>query len=122
MEKAREFQKNMHFFFIDYTKDLDCVYHNKQWNIPKEIEIPDHLTCLLRSLYVDHKATVRTRHVTMGWFKIGKGVQQGYILSPCLFNFDAEYSCKMSDWMNQELESRSLEEITRASDMQMIPL
>ena len=86
IEKARKFQKNMHFFFIDYTKDLDCVYHNKQWNIPKEIEIPDHLTCLLRSLYVDHKATVRTRHVTMGWFKIGKGVQQGYILSPCLFN------------------------------------
>ena len=81
----------MHFFFIDYTKDLDCVYHNKQWNIPKEIEIPDHLTCLLRSLYVDHKATVRTRHVTMGWFKIGKGVQQGYILSPCLFNLQAKY-------------------------------
>ena len=80
----------MHFFFIDYTKDLDCVDHNKLWNILKEIGIPDHLTCLLRSLYVGHEATVRTRHGTMGWFKTGKGVQ-GCILSPCLFNLYTEY-------------------------------
>ena len=84
--------------------------------------IQDRLTCLLRNLYEGQEPTVRILHGTSNWFTIGKGVQQGYILSPCLFNFDAEYSCKMSDWMNQELESRSLEEITRASDMQMIPL
>ena len=91
LEKAREFQKNMHFFFIDYTKDLGCVDHNKLWNILKETGIPDHFTCPLRSLYVGHKATVRTRRGTMDWFKIGKGLWQGYILSPCLFNLYTEY-------------------------------
>ena len=91
LEKAREFQKNMHFFFIDYTKDLGCADHNKLWNILKETGIPDHFTCPLRSLYVGHKATVRTRRGTMDWFKIGKGLWQGYILSPCLFNLYTEY-------------------------------
>ena len=74
-----------------YTKAFDCVYHNKLWKILQEMEIPDHLTCLLRNVYVGQEATVRTRHGTMDWFKIGKGVRQGCMLSPCLFNFYAEY-------------------------------
>ena len=91
MEKAREFQKNIYFCFIDYAKAFDCVDHNKLWKMLKEMRIPDHLTCLLRNLYAGQKATVRTRHGTMDWFQIGKGVCQGYILSPCLFNLYAEY-------------------------------
>ena len=87
MEKAREFQKNIYFCFIDYTKAFDCVDHNKLWKIPQEMGIPDHLTCLLRNLYAGQEATVRTGHGTT-WFKIGKGV---YILSPWLFNLCAEY-------------------------------
>ena len=86
IEKAREFQKNIYFWFIDYAKAFDCVDHNKVWKILKEMGIPDHLTCLLRNLYAGQEATVRTRHGTMDWFKIGKGVHQGCILSPCLFN------------------------------------
>ena len=91
IEKAREFQKNTYFCFIDYTKAFDCVDHNKLWIILKEMGIPDHLTCLLRSLYAGQEATVRTEHGTTDWFQIGKGVYQGYILSPCLFNLYAEY-------------------------------
>ena len=91
MEKAREFQKNIYFCFIDYAKACDCVDHNKLWKILKEMGIPDHLTCLLRNLYAGQEATVRTRHGRMGWFQIGKGVCQGCILSPCLFNLYAEY-------------------------------
>ena len=90
-EKAREFQKNICFCFIDYTKAFDCVDHNKLWKILKEIGIPDHLTCLLRNMYVGQEATVRTGHGTTDRFQIGKGVFQGCILSPCLFNFYAEY-------------------------------
>ena len=90
IEKAREFQENMYFCFIDYRYAFDCVNHNKLWKI-QEMGIPDHLTCLLRSLYVGQEATVRTRHGTMDWFKIGKGVQQGCILSSCLFNLYGEY-------------------------------
>ena len=89
MEKAREFQKNI--CFIDYAKAFDCVDHNKLWQILQEMGVPDHLTCLLRNLHVGQEATVRTGHGTTDWFKIGKGVQQGCILSPCLFNFYAEY-------------------------------
>ena len=89
--KAREFQKNIYFCFIDYAKAFDCVDHNKLWKILKEMVIPDHLTCLLRNLYAGQEATVRTGHGTMDWFKIGKGVYQGCILSPCLFNLHAEY-------------------------------
>jgi len=87
MDKAREFQKNIYFCFIDYAKAFDCVDHNKPWKILKEMGIPDHLTCLLRNLYAGQEATVRTGHGTTNWFQIGKGVCQGCILSPCLFNF-----------------------------------
>ena len=90
-EKAREFQKNIYFCFIDYAKAFDCVDHNKLWKILQEMGIPDHLTCLLRNLYAGQKATVRTGHGTTDWFQIGKGVRQGYILSPFLFNLHAEY-------------------------------
>ena len=92
MEKARERQKNIYFCFIDYAKAFDCVDHNgKLWKILKEMEIPDHLTCLLRNLYAGQEATVRTGHGTTDWFQIGKGVHQGCILSSCLFNLYAEY-------------------------------
>ena len=89
IEKAREFQKNIYFCFIDYAKAF--VDHNKLWKILKEMGIPDHLTCLLRNLYASQEATVQTGHGTTDWFQIGKGVRQGCILSPCLFNFYAEY-------------------------------
>ena len=89
--KKQEFQKNIYFCFIDYTKAFDCVDHNKLWKILKEMGIPDHLTCLLRNLYAGQEATVRTGHRTTDWFQIGKAVRQGCILSPCLFNFYAEY-------------------------------
>ena len=91
IEKAREFQKNIYFCFIDYAKAFDCVDHNKLWKILQEMGIPDHLTCLLRNLYAGQEATVRTGHGTTNWFQIGKGVRQSYILSPCLFNLYAEY-------------------------------
>ena len=91
IKKAREFQKNIYFCFIDYAKAFDCVDHNKLWQILKEIGIPDHLTCLLRNLYGGQEATVRTGHGTTDWFQIGKGVRQGCILSRCLFNLYAEY-------------------------------
>ena len=91
MEKAREFQKNIYFCFIDYAKAFDCVDHNKLWKILKEMGMPDHLTCLLRNLYAGQEATVRTGHGTTDWFQIGKGVCQGCILSSCLFKFYAEY-------------------------------
>ena len=91
MEKAREFQKNISFCFIDYAKAFDCVDHNKLWKILEEIGIPDHVTCLLRNLYVGQEATVRTGHGITDWFHIGKGVCQGCILSPCLFNFYAKH-------------------------------
>ena len=89
--KPRDFQKNIYFCFIGYAKALDCVDHNKLWNILKEMGIPDHLTCLLRNLYTGQEATVRTGHGTTDWFQIGKGVRQGCILSPCLFTLCAEY-------------------------------
>ena len=89
IKKAREFQKNI--CFIDYAKAFDCVDHNKLWKILQEMKIPDHLTCLLRNLYAGQEATVRNGHGTTDWFQIGKGVGQGCILSPCLFNFYAEY-------------------------------
>ena len=98
-EKAGEFQKNIYFCFIDYTKAFDCVDLNKLWKIVKEMGMSDHLTCLLRNLYADQEATVRTGHGTMDWFKKGKGVCQGCMLSPCLFNLYAEYIMR-----NAELE------------------
>ena len=91
IKKAREFQKNIYFCFIDYAKAFDCVDHNHLWKILQEMGIPDHLTCLLRNLYAGQEARVRTGHGTKDWFQIGKRVRQGCILSPCLFNLYAEY-------------------------------
>ena len=90
-EKAREFQKSI-YFFIDYAKAFDCVAHNQQWKILQEVGTPDHLTCLLRNLYANQEATVRTRHGTKDWFQTGKGMCQVCISSPCLFNLYAEYT------------------------------
>ena len=91
IEKARKFQKNTYFCFIDYTKAFDCLDHNKLWKILKEMGIPDHLTCLLRNLYAGQEATIRTGHWTTDWFHIGKRAGQSCVLSPCLFNLYAEY-------------------------------
>ena len=91
IEKASKFQKNIYFCFIDYAKTFGCVDHHKLWKIIKVMEIPDHLTHLLRNLYAGQEATVRTGHRTTDWFQIGKGVHQGCMLSPCLFNLYAEY-------------------------------
>ena len=91
IEKTREFQKNIYFCFIAYVKHFDCVDNNKLWTILQEMGIPGHLTCLLRNLYADQEATVRTGHGKIDWFQIGKGAHQGSILSPCLFNLYAEY-------------------------------
>ena len=96
IRKAKEFQKNIYFCFIDYSKVFDCVDHNKLWKILKEEGISEHLTCLLRNLYAGQEATVRTGHGTTDWFQIGKGVHQGCILSPCLFNLHAEYIVRKS--------------------------
>ena len=91
IEKAREFQKNLYFCYIDYAKAFDCVGHNNLWKILKEMGIPDQLTCLLRNLCAGQEAAVRTGHGTTDWFQMGKGVCQGCILSLCLFNLYAEY-------------------------------
>ena len=117
IEKAREFQKNIYFCFIDYAKAFDCVDHNKLWTILKEMGILDHLTCLLRNLYVDQEGTVRTGHGTTDWFQIGKGVHPGCILSPCLFNLYAEYIMR-NTWLD---EAQAAGEISITSDMQMTP-
>ena len=90
-KKARELQKYIYFCYIDYTKALDCVDHNKLWKILQEMRVSDHVTCLLRNLYSGKEATVRIRHGTTDWFQIGKGIHQGCILSPCLFNLYTEY-------------------------------
>ena len=91
IKKARGFQKNIFFCFINYAKDFDCVNHSKLWKILQEMRIPDHLICLLRNLYTGQEATVRTGHGKTDWFQIGTGARQGCILSPCLFNLYAEY-------------------------------
>ena len=93
-KKQESSRKNIYFCLIDYAKPFDCVDHNKLWKILKEMGISDHLTCLLRSLYAGQEATIRTGHGTTDWFQIGKGVCQGCILSPCLFNLYAEYSMR----------------------------
>jgi len=115
IEKAREFQKNIYFCFIDYAKAFDCVDHNKLWKILQEMGLPDYLTCLLRNL----DATVRNGHGTMDWFKVGKRVRQGCILSPCLFNLYAENIMRNDGWIKHKLESRLPGEISITSDMQM---
>ena len=90
IEKSREFKKKIYFCFIDYAKAFDCVDHNKLWKILKNIEVPDHLTCLLRNMYAEQETAVRTGHGTTDWFQIGKGECQGCILSPCLFKLYVE--------------------------------
>ena len=97
MERAREFQKNIYFCFIEYAKAFDGVDHNKLWKILKEMGLPEHFTCLLRNPHAGQEATVRMRH-GMDWFQIGKGVNQGCILSPCLFNLYAEYLMRNAKW------------------------
>ena len=121
MEKAREFQKNICLCFIDYAKAFDCVDHNKLWKILKEMGIPDHLACLLRNLYAGQEETVRTEHGTTDCFQIGKGVCQGCILSPCLFNSYAEYIMRNAGLDEAQPESRLPGEISITSDMQMTP-
>ena len=121
IEKARECQKSIYFCFTDYAKAFDSVDHNKLWKIFKRMGIPDRLTCLLRNLYAGQEATVRTRHGTTEWFQIGKGVRQGCILSPCLFNLYAEYIMRNAGLDEAQLIPRLLGEISTTSDMQMIP-
>ena len=121
IHKAREFQKNIYFCFIDYAKVFHCMDHNKLWKILKDMGIPDHLTCLLRNLYAGQEATVRTGHGTIDWFQIRKGVHQGCILSPCLFNFYAEYIMRNAGLDEAQAGIRLLGEISITSDMQMIP-
>ena len=121
IKKAREFQKNIYFCFIDYAKAFDYVDHKKLWKILKEMGTPDHLTCLLRNLYANQETTVRTGHGTTDWFQVRKGVRQGCILSPCLFNFYAEYIMRNAGLEETQLESRLPGEISTTSDMQMIP-
>ena len=96
MEEAREFQKNIHLCFIDYAKAFDCGDHNKLWKILTETRVPDHFTCLLRNLYTGQETTVRTGHGKMDWFQTGKGVRQGCILPPCLFNLCAAYIMRIA--------------------------
>ena len=117
--KKQQYQKNI--CFIDYAKAFDCVDHHKLWKILKEMGIPDHLNYLLRNLYAGQEATVRTGHGTTDWLQIGKGVRQGCILSPCLFNLICRVHHEMLGWMKHKLESRLLGEISITSDMQMTP-
>ena len=124
MEKAREFQKNIYFCFIDYVKDFDCVDHNELWKVLKEMWIPDHLTYLLRNLYAGQEATVRTDHGTTDWFQIGKGVYQGCILSPCLFNLYAEYIMKNAGLDEEQtgikMAKRNINNLRYADDTTLI--
>ena len=119
MEKGRKFQKNI--WFIDYAKAFDCVDHNKLCKILKEMGIPDHLTCLLRNLYAGQEATVRTGHGTTDHFQIGKGVCQGCILLPCLFNFYAGYIMRNTGLDEAQAGIKMLGDISITSDMQMTP-
>ena len=116
IEKAREFQENIYFCFMNYT--LACVDHKKLWKILQEMGIPDHLTCLLRNLHAGQEATVRTGHGITDWFQTGKGVRQGYILSPCLFNLYAEYIMRNAR-LNEAQAGIKIAEISITSDMQM---
>ena len=121
IKKAREFQKNIYFHFIDYAKAFDCVDHNRLWKILKEMGIPDHLTCLLRNLYAGQDATVRTRHGITDWFQIGKGGRQGCILSSCLFNFYAEYIMHNIGLDEAQAEIKIARRISITSNMQITP-
>ena len=118
-EKVREFQKNI--CFINHAKAFDCVDHNKLWKILQEMGIPDHITCLLRNLYGGQEATVRTRHGTTDWFQSGKGVCQGCILLPCLFNLYAEYIMRNAGLDEAQAGIMIARRISITSDMQMTP-
>ena len=122
IEKTREIQKNIYFCFTDYAKAFNCVDHNKPWKILKEMRIPEQLTCLLRNLYAGQEAILRTAHGKTDWFKTGKGVRQGCILSPCLFNFYADYIMQNARMDEHKLESRLEGEISTTYHMQMTPL
>ena len=121
IKKAREFQKNIYFCFIDYAKAFDCVDHNKLWKILKEMGILDHLTHLLRNLYACQEATVRIGHGTTDWFQIGKGVHQDYLLSPWLFNLHAEYIMRNAGLEEAQAGIKIAGEISITSDMQRTP-
>jgi len=121
IKKAGEYQKSIYFRFIYYAKAFDCVDQNKLWKILKEMEIPYHLTCLLRNWYAGQEATVRTGHGITDWFQIGKGIHQGCILSPCLFHLYAEYIMGNAELDEAKLESRLLGETSITTDMQMTP-
>ena len=120
-KKQENSRKNIYFCFIDYAKAFDSVDHHKWWKIIKEMGIPCHLTGLLLNLYAGQEATVRTGHGTTDWFQIGKGVCQGCILSPCLFNLHSEYIMRNAGLDEEKLESRLPGEILVTSDMQMTP-
>ena len=119
IEKAREFQKNIYFCFIDYAKAFDCVDHNKLWKTVKETEISDHLTCLLRNLYAGQEATVRTGHGTTDWFQIGKGVCQGYIVTLLIYLY-AEYIMRIARWEEAQagikIARRNINKLRHADD------
>ena len=121
IKKESELQKNIYLCFIDYAKDFDCVGHNKLWKILQEMEIADHLTCFLRNLYTGQEATVRTGHGTTDWFQLGKGMCQGCILSPCLFNLYEEYIMQNAGLDEAQTGIRLPGEISVTSDMQMTP-
>ena len=121
IEKAREFQKNIYFCFMDYTKAFDCVDHNQLWKILKEMGIPDHLTCLLRNLSAGQEATVRTGHGTTDWFQIGKGIHQSCIFYLCLFNLYVEYIMRNAGLEEAQAGIKIAGEISITSDMQMTP-
>ena len=118
IKKAREFQKNIYFFFIDYAKAFDCVHYNKLWKILKEMGIPDYL---LINLYVGQETTVRTGNGTTDWFQIGKGVCQGCIFSPCLFNLYAEYIMRNAGLEQAQAGIKIAGRNISNPDMQMTP-
>ena len=120
--KQRSSRKNI-YFFIDYVKAFDCVDHNKMWKILKDMGVLDHFTCLLRNLYTGQEATVRTGHGTMDWFQIGKGVYQGCILSPCLFNLDSEClvrNARLDDQARIKIARRNINNLRYADDTTLI--
>ena len=121
IEKAREFQKNIYFYYIDYAKAFDCVDHNELWKILQEMQLPDHLTCLLRNLYAGHETTVRLGHGKNGDSKLGKEYVKAIYCHSAYLTYMQSTSYEMLGWMKHKLESRLLEEILITSDMQMTP-
>ena len=119
--KARKFQKNIYFCFIDYAKVFDCVDHNKLCKVHQEMGVPDHLICLLKNMYAFQEATVKTRNGKTDWFQIGKGVHQGYIFSPWLFDLYTDYNMWNAGLDEAQAGSRLPEEISVTSDKQMTP-